>query len=81
MYNEDIIEEDAILSWEDEKKDADEADKVFVNQAQPLIQVSIFIYFYYTLTKLMLCYLLLLNYPMRCIISYVSNLFDLVCSG
>lgn len=38
MYNEDIIEEDAILSWEDEKKDADEADKVFVNQAQPLIQ-------------------------------------------
>lgn len=38
MYNEDIIEEDAILSWEDEKKGADEADKVFVNQAQPLIQ-------------------------------------------
>ncbi|CAI8593997.1 unnamed protein product [Vicia faba] len=38
LYNEDIIEEDAILSWEDEKKDADESDKVFVNQAQKLIQ-------------------------------------------
>ncbi|MED6169236.1 hypothetical protein PIB30_019708 [Stylosanthes scabra] len=38
MYNEDIIEEDAILSWEDEKRDADEADKVFVNKAQDLIQ-------------------------------------------
>jgi hypothetical protein len=66
MYNEDIIEEDAILSWEDEKKGADEADKVFVNQAQPLIQVSIFVYFC-TRTKLILCYLHLLNYPMRCI--------------
>jgi hypothetical protein len=53
MYNEDIIEEDAILSWEDEKKEADESDKVFVKQAQAFIQVSIFIYFY-TLTKLML---------------------------
>lgn len=41
LYNEDIVEEDAILSWEDEKKDADESDKVFVNQAQKLIQVSI----------------------------------------
>lgn len=41
LYNEDIVEEDAILSWEDEKKDADELDKVFVNQAQKLIQVSI----------------------------------------
>ncbi|XP_058734827.1 uncharacterized protein LOC131606674 [Vicia villosa] len=38
LYNEDIVEEDAILSWEDEKKDADESDKVFVNQAQKLIQ-------------------------------------------
>ncbi|RDX99323.1 Translation initiation factor eIF-2B subunit epsilon, partial [Mucuna pruriens] len=38
LYNEDIVEEDAILSWEDEKKDADEADKVFVKQAQKLIQ-------------------------------------------
>ncbi|XP_061348460.1 uncharacterized protein LOC133293858 [Gastrolobium bilobum] len=38
MYNEDIVEEDAILSWEDEKKDADESDKVFVMQAQKLIQ-------------------------------------------
>lgn len=38
MYNEDIIEEDAILSWEDEKKEADESDKVFVKQAQAFIQ-------------------------------------------
>ncbi|KAK7397263.1 hypothetical protein VNO78_18430 [Psophocarpus tetragonolobus] len=38
FYNEDVVEEDAILSWEDEKKDADEADKVFVKQAQHLIQ-------------------------------------------
>ncbi|PNX68572.1 translation initiation factor eIF-2B subunit epsilon-like protein [Trifolium pratense] len=38
MYNEDIIEEDAILSWEDEKKEADESDKVFVKQAQTFIQ-------------------------------------------
>lgn len=50
MYEEDIVDEDAILSWEDEKKDADEYDKVFVKQAQKLIQVSILIYFY-TLVK------------------------------
>lgn len=53
MYNEDIIEEDAILSWEDEKKDADESDRVFVKQAQKLIQVSVYVYFY---TLLKLCY-------------------------
>ncbi|TKY61431.1 translation initiation factor eIF-2B subunit epsilon [Spatholobus suberectus] len=38
LYDEDVVEEDAILSWEDEKKDADEADKVFVKQAKKLIQ-------------------------------------------
>ncbi|KAG4928879.1 hypothetical protein JHK85_055365 [Glycine max] len=38
LYNEDVLEEDAILSWEAELKDADEADKVFVKQAQKLIQ-------------------------------------------
>ncbi|XP_027348978.1 translation initiation factor eIF-2B subunit epsilon isoform X1 [Abrus precatorius] len=38
FYNEDIVEEDAILSWEDEKKEADETDKVFVKQAERLIQ-------------------------------------------
>lgn len=44
LYNEDVVEEDAILSWEDEKTDADEADKVFVKQAQKLIQVRIIIF-------------------------------------
>ncbi|KAE9598104.1 hypothetical protein Lal_00003914 [Lupinus albus] len=38
MYEEDIVEEDAILNWDDEKKDADDSDKVFVKQAQGLIQ-------------------------------------------
>ncbi|KAJ7978051.1 Translation initiation factor eIF-2B subunit epsilon [Quillaja saponaria] len=38
LYDKDIVLEDAILSWEEEKTDADESDKVFVRQAQPLIQ-------------------------------------------
>ncbi|CAL0311248.1 unnamed protein product [Lupinus luteus] len=38
MYEEDIVEEDAILNWDDEKKDADDSDKVFVKQAQGLIE-------------------------------------------
>lgn len=46
LYNEDVLEEDAILSWEAELKDADEADKVFVKQAQKLIQVSMIVYFF-----------------------------------
>ena len=46
MYDKDIVVEDAILSWEDEKRDADEADKIFVKQAQRFIQVSIIVYFY-----------------------------------
>lgn len=64
MYEEDIVDEDAILSWEDEKKDADEYDKVFVKQAQKLIQVSILIYFY-TLVKLgYTCIFFQLSYEM-----------------
>ncbi|XP_054810914.1 uncharacterized protein LOC129312367 [Prosopis cineraria] len=38
MYDKDIIQEDAVLSWEDEKREADETDKVFVKQAQTFIQ-------------------------------------------
>ncbi|GMY21197.1 translation initiation factor eIF-2B subunit epsilon-like [Fagus crenata] len=38
LYNVDIIEEDAILRWEDEKKDADDSDKVFVKQSEQFIQ-------------------------------------------
>ncbi|KAK7284297.1 hypothetical protein RJT34_19042 [Clitoria ternatea] len=34
LYEEDVIGEDAIFSWEDEKKGADETDKVFVKHAQ-----------------------------------------------
>lgn len=43
MYDKDIIQEEAILSWDDEKREADEIDKVFVKQAQTFIQVNIII--------------------------------------
>ncbi|BAT88014.1 hypothetical protein VIGAN_05144500 [Vigna angularis var. angularis] len=48
LYNDDFVEENAILSWEDEKKDADEADKVFVKQAQKFIQVRNHCLFFHT---------------------------------
>ncbi|KAI9084829.1 hypothetical protein K1719_033235 [Acacia pycnantha] len=38
MYEKDIIQEEAVLRWEDEKREADEADKVFVKQAQTFIK-------------------------------------------
>lgn len=75
MYNEDIVEEDAILSWDDEKNEADESDKVFVKQAQKFIQVGIIIYFLHTYYK---------NYdmlPAFSQLSYVNHFSDLVCSG
>ncbi|KAK4596189.1 hypothetical protein RGQ29_014294 [Quercus rubra] len=38
LYDKDLIQEDAILKWDDEKKYADEADKVFVKQSEKFIQ-------------------------------------------
>jgi hypothetical protein len=43
LYDKDIIQEDAILKWDDEKKDADDLDKVFVKQSEEFIKVSIII--------------------------------------
>ncbi|XP_062144688.1 uncharacterized protein LOC133852038 isoform X1 [Alnus glutinosa] len=38
LYDKDIIQEDAILKWDDEKKDADDLDKVFVKQSEEFIK-------------------------------------------
>ncbi|KAK9066479.1 hypothetical protein SSX86_013801 [Deinandra increscens subsp. villosa] len=38
LYDIDIIQEEAILNWANEKEGADEADKVFVKQAEKFIQ-------------------------------------------
>ncbi|KAF5739513.1 translation initiation factor eIF-2B subunit epsilon-like isoform X4 [Tripterygium wilfordii] len=38
LYEKDLIAEEAILRWADEKKDADESDKVFVKQSEKFIQ-------------------------------------------
>lgn len=38
LYDQEVLQEDAILRWDDEKKDADELDKVFVKQAEKFIQ-------------------------------------------
>ncbi|KAJ4715515.1 translation initiation factor eIF-2B subunit epsilon-like [Melia azedarach] len=38
LYDKEILQEDAILRWADEKEDADESDKVFVKQSEKLIQ-------------------------------------------
>lgn len=38
LYDKDIIQEEAILNWADEKEGADESDKVFVKQAENFIQ-------------------------------------------
>lgn len=44
LYDKDIIQEDAILKWDDEKKEADDLDKVFVKQSEEFIKVSIIIH-------------------------------------
>ncbi|KAL8226412.1 hypothetical protein R6Q57_016244 [Mikania cordata] len=38
LYDKDIIQEEAILKWADEREDADESDKVFVKQSEKFIQ-------------------------------------------
>ncbi|XP_074321165.1 uncharacterized protein LOC141657730 [Silene latifolia] len=38
LYSEDIIQEEAILSWESEKQGADEADRVLLKQAETFIE-------------------------------------------
>ena len=43
LYDKEIIQEDAILKWDDEKKDADDIDKVFVKKSEEFIKVLVFI--------------------------------------
>lgn len=38
LYDKDIIQEEAIINWANEKEDADESDKVFVKQSEKFIQ-------------------------------------------
>jgi translation initiation factor eIF-2B subunit epsilon len=38
LYDKEIVSEDAILRWAEEKKHADESDKVFVKQSEAFIQ-------------------------------------------
>ncbi|XP_022965598.1 translation initiation factor eIF-2B subunit epsilon-like [Cucurbita maxima] len=38
LYDQEIIQEDAILRWDDEKKEADDSDKLFVKQAEKFIE-------------------------------------------
>ncbi|KAF3788822.1 Translation initiation factor eIF-2B subunit epsilon [Nymphaea thermarum] len=39
LYDQDLVTEDAIMSWASEKEGAEESDKVFVNQCEAFIQV------------------------------------------
>eukprot|EP00252_Welwitschia_mirabilis_P016124 TRINITY_DN3563_c0_g2_i1.p1 TRINITY_DN3563_c0_g2~~TRINITY_DN3563_c0_g2_i1.p1 ORF type:complete len:742 (-),score=186.19 TRINITY_DN3563_c0_g2_i1:165-2390(-) len=38
LYDEEIVSEDAILSWASEKEGADDSDKIFLHQAEPFIK-------------------------------------------
>lgn len=40
LYDQEVIQEEAILRWDDEKTYADESDKIFVKQAETFIHVS-----------------------------------------
>lgn len=39
LYDKEVVSEDAILRWAEEKENADESDKVFVKQSEAFIQV------------------------------------------
>jgi hypothetical protein len=41
LYDKEIVSEDAILRWAEEKEHADESDKVFVKQSEAFIQVYV----------------------------------------
>ncbi|KAG2662453.1 hypothetical protein PVAP13_1KG538800 [Panicum virgatum] len=41
LYDKDVVSEDAIMRWAEEKEHADESDKVFVKQSEAFIQVYI----------------------------------------
>ena len=41
LYDKEIVSEDAILRWAEEKENADEPDKVFVKQSDVFIQVYV----------------------------------------
>lgn len=76
MYNEDIIEEDAILSWEDEKKEADESDKVFVNQAQNMTHLiwlkNGLVWYWFFFFCLFLCYYVYNYFSWKIVLKYIS---------
>ena len=42
LYDKEVVSEDAILRWAEEKENADESDKVFVKQSDAFIQVCIY---------------------------------------
>uniref|UniRef100_A0A0E0GEQ0 Translation initiation factor eIF2B subunit epsilon n=1 Tax=Oryza nivara TaxID=4536 RepID=A0A0E0GEQ0_ORYNI len=46
LYDKEVVSEDAILRWAEEKENADESDKVFVKQSEAFIQYANFPPFY-----------------------------------
>ena len=40
LYDKEVLQEDAILRWADEKEGADESDKVFLKHSEKFIQVK-----------------------------------------
>jgi len=41
LYDTEVVSEDAILRWAEEKEHADESDKVFVKQSEGFIKVHV----------------------------------------